>query len=78
MNPHRSGSTLEGASQPEGGRRDTPPSLPALTLLVHPDLSRTGDRVFLSDLARGRQVLLSRDKPSFGGLRQRLRDLGLL
>jgi two-component system nitrogen regulation response regulator GlnG len=65
MNLDRSGSTLEEASQPEGGRRDTPPSLPALTLLGHPDLSRTGDRVFLSDLARGRDVLLSRDKPSF-------------
>jgi two-component system nitrogen regulation response regulator GlnG len=65
MNPDRSGSTLQEASQPEGGRRGTPPSLPALTLLGHPDLSRTGDRVFLPDLARGRQVLLSRDAPSF-------------
>src|SRR5215207_8890178 len=66
MNLNGSGSTLQETSQSDGGRRDTPPpSMPALTLLGHPDLSRTGDRVFLSDLARGRDVLLSRDKPSF-------------
>jgi two-component system nitrogen regulation response regulator GlnG len=65
MHADRSGSTLQEASQPEGGRRGTAPSLPVLTLLGHPDLSRTGDRVFLPDLVRGRQVLLSRDTPSF-------------
>lgn len=61
----RSGSTLQETSQWEGGRRDTPISLPALTLLGHPDLSRTGERVFLSDLVRGRDVLLSRETPLF-------------
>jgi two-component system nitrogen regulation response regulator GlnG len=66
MNLDGSGSTLQETSQSDGGRRDTPPpAMPTLTLLGHPDLSRTGDRVFLSDLARGRDVLLSRDKPSF-------------
>ncbi len=66
MDFDRRGSTLE-ATRPEGGRRDAPPTLPALTLLGHPDLSRTGDRVFLPDLLRGRQVLLSRKTPLFAG-----------
>ncbi|MES1241890.1 MAG: sigma 54-interacting transcriptional regulator [Acidobacteriota bacterium] len=61
----RSGSTVQEALQPEGGRLGAPPSLPALTLLGHPDLSRTGERVFLPDLARGRDVLLSRERPLF-------------
>ena len=61
----RSGSTLQETSQWEGERRDTPLSLPALTLLGHPDLSRTGERVFLTDLVRGRDVHLSRETPLF-------------
>ena len=61
----RSGSTLQEALHPAGGRRDSPLSLAALTLLGHPDLSRTGERIFLSDLIRGRDVLLSRDTPLF-------------
>ncbi|HEX3128197.1 MAG TPA: sigma 54-interacting transcriptional regulator [Thermoanaerobaculia bacterium] len=61
----RSGSTLQEALHPADGRRDSPLSLPALTLLGHPDLSRTGERVFLSDLIRGRDVLLSRETPLF-------------
>jgi two-component system nitrogen regulation response regulator GlnG len=65
MDFDRRGSTLAETTRTEGSRPETPPLLLALTVLGHPDLSRTGDRVFLPDLARGRQVLLSRETPLF-------------
>jgi two-component system nitrogen regulation response regulator GlnG len=68
MEPTSDGTTLDplAADRPraEGDREGLPP-LPALTVLGHPDLSRIGDRVFLGELARGREVLLSRREPRF-------------
>ena len=40
-------------------------ALPVLTVLGHADLSRVGDRVFLGELARGREARLSRQEPRF-------------
>jgi two-component system nitrogen regulation response regulator GlnG len=58
------GTTLDppspGAAAP--GRAEAPPLL-ALTVLAHPDLDRIGDRVFLGELARGREARLSRQEP---------------
>ncbi len=41
------------------------PSLPALTVLGHPDLGRIGGRVLLGELAGGREALLARHQPRF-------------
>jgi two-component system, NtrC family, nitrogen regulation response regulator GlnG len=45
-----------------GGDREL---LPALTIVYHPDVGRVGERVFLSDLAAGRAVAVSRKEPLF-------------
>jgi two-component system, NtrC family, nitrogen regulation response regulator GlnG len=39
--------------------------VPALTILYHPDLSRVGECVRLSELPRGREALISRSAPHF-------------
>jgi hypothetical protein len=68
MEPASDGTTLDqpGADGPRAaGDRDGLPPLLALTVLGHPDLSRIGDRVFLGELARGREALLSRREPRF-------------
>jgi len=56
--------TVDGtlAARPD---RERFPSLPALTILGHPDLARLGDRVFLDELARGHEAFLSRSLPLF-------------
>jgi two-component system nitrogen regulation response regulator GlnG len=62
------GTTLDpsaGATGDRGRERPPSPSLPALTVLAHPDLGRIGERVFLSELVRGRHALLSRQEPRF-------------
>jgi two-component system nitrogen regulation response regulator GlnG len=60
------GTTLDRQDGPRAaGERESLPPLPALTILGHPDLSRIGDRVFLGELARGREALLSRREPRF-------------
>ncbi len=61
------GTTLDFAStmSPETPERENLPPLPALTILSHPDLARIGDRVFLGELVRGREALLSRQEPRF-------------
>lgn len=43
--------------------------VPALTVLSHPDLSRVGDRVVLTDLLGGKAVELSRKTPLFAPVR---------
>jgi two-component system nitrogen regulation response regulator GlnG len=62
------GTTLDQAGA-DGARaaadRDGLSPLPALTVLGHPDLARVGDRVFLGELARGREAMLSRKEPRF-------------
>jgi two-component system nitrogen regulation response regulator GlnG len=65
MKRNWSASTLEGVLPPESRRQELPSNLPALTVLGHPDLSRIGDRAFLTALARGREAWVSRDRPSF-------------
>ena len=67
MTPPVSGTTLDLAStvSPEKRERESLPPLPALTVLSHPDLARIGDRVFLGELVRGREALLSRQEPRF-------------
>ncbi len=68
MDPRGSGTTA-GASTIEATRAERsghgPTLLPALTVLTHPVLSRIGERAFLADLARGREVSLSRNEPRF-------------
>lgn len=63
------GSTTERSQtrkvQPTGRRRRDPVTVPALTILCHPDLGRIGDRVLLNELLTGRQALLSRRHPEF-------------
>jgi two-component system, NtrC family, nitrogen regulation response regulator GlnG len=39
--------------------------VPALTILYHPDLSRIGECVRLTELVRGREALISRSAPDF-------------
>lgn len=51
---------LTAAWQPLGEVR-----VPGLTLLYHPDLNRVGERVALTTLASGQEVLLSRLEPYF-------------
>ena len=67
MPPPPSGTTLDLATNvsPEMRERESLPPIPALTILSHPDLSRIGDRVFLGELVRGRDALLSRQEPRF-------------
>ena len=56
-------STVDAASsQREAGARQ---ALPVLTVLGHADLSRVGERLFLGELARGREARLSRQEPRF-------------
>src|SRR5688572_19966681 len=55
------------SSGPETERSGDRPRLPVLTVLSHADLSRVGDRALLSELLRGREVLLSREQPRFAG-----------
>ena len=43
----------------------SPATVPALTILCHPEVGRIGDRVLLSELLTGRQALLSRRHPDF-------------
>ncbi len=50
------------SSEREAGARQ---ALPVLTVLGHADLSRVGERVFLGELARGREARLSRQEPRF-------------
>jgi two-component system, NtrC family, nitrogen regulation response regulator GlnG len=71
MTPPGGGTTLDrtSAALPETPERESRPPLPALTVLSHPDLSRIGDRVFLGELARGRELLLSRQEPRFAAPR---------
>jgi two-component system nitrogen regulation response regulator GlnG len=59
------GTTLDFTTtvSPEARERESLPPLPALTVLSHPDLARIGDRVFLGELVRGREALLSRQEP---------------
>jgi two-component system nitrogen regulation response regulator GlnG len=45
--------------------RHAPVTLPALTILCHPQLERVGERALLSELAAGRPALLSRQEPAF-------------
>src|SRR5689334_5052982 len=49
-------STLEATRDERRGQGPT--LLPTLTVLTHPDLHRIGERAFLVDLARGREVSL--------------------
>jgi two-component system nitrogen regulation response regulator GlnG len=52
--------------------------VPALTVVWHPDLERVGERVLLPQLARGRDVRISRLEPDFAAPRAgRPRSLGL-
>jgi two-component system nitrogen regulation response regulator GlnG len=68
MSIERGGTTLDlptGAA-PRGERETgARQALPALTVLGHADLSRVGDRAFLSELVRGKDALLSRQEPRF-------------
>lgn len=43
----------------------TPRRVPALTILMHPDPQRVGDRVLLGELAGGRAARLARAEPRF-------------
>ena len=54
------------ALQPVGRRRDV--SVPSLTLLCHPDMSRIGEISSLPELTRGAQVQVSRLEPLFSAL----------
>lgn len=47
-----------------------PLSVPALTILCHPDLGRIGDRALLYGLKSGRSVQVSRIKPAFSAVGQ--------
>ncbi len=60
------GSTLTRIEQERrsGSGRPTV-SLPALTVLYHPDLRRVGDRVVLSELASGLDAEIGRQRPQF-------------
>jgi len=71
MNPPAGGTTLDSVKpgSPEPPERESLPPLPALTVLSHPDLARIGDRVFLGELVRGRELLLSRQEPRFAAPR---------
>jgi two-component system nitrogen regulation response regulator GlnG len=71
-----------------GGRRQSPERrgrsrlrVPLLTVLFHPDVSRVGDRLWLSRLTSGGVVEVSRLAPSFtapeGSARRALEDLHL-
>ncbi|MCG8462523.1 MAG: sigma 54-interacting transcriptional regulator [Holophagales bacterium] len=75
--------SLDETTLPSGAaaRRPSPelgagPSVPALTVLFHPDSARIGDRALLRPLLRGHPAALSRREPLFGcGARQE-RPLG--
>jgi two-component system nitrogen regulation response regulator GlnG len=69
MPPPPSGTTLDFTTTVSPEARESLPPLPALTVLSHPDLSRIGDRVFLGELVRGREALLSRQEPRFSAPR---------
>ncbi|HKV11558.1 MAG TPA: sigma 54-interacting transcriptional regulator [Thermoanaerobaculia bacterium] len=42
-----------------------PETLPALTILYHPDVRRVGERAVLGEIALGREALVSRHQPEF-------------
>jgi two-component system nitrogen regulation response regulator GlnG len=72
MNPAGGGTTLDAAGTGSPHVADDRAGLPlltALTVLAHPDPARIGDRVFLGELARGREALLSRQEPRFSAPR---------
>ena len=41
-------------------------TVPALTLLYHPDVQRVGERAVLGEIGLGREALVSRHQPEFG------------
>ncbi len=60
------GSTLTQAERERRhGSRRPPISLPALTVLYHPNLHRVGERVVLSELASGLDAEIGRQRPQF-------------
>jgi two-component system nitrogen regulation response regulator GlnG len=65
MHPDASTVGLSGTGKGAGTRGEGTPSapLPALTVLHHPDPRRVGDRVFLSEIALGREAAVSRNAP---------------
>ena len=68
MTPPSGGTTARAstiAATKAGRHGHGPTLLPTLTVLAHPVLARTGEWAFLPDLARGREVSLSRNEPRF-------------
>jgi two-component system nitrogen regulation response regulator GlnG len=66
MNTRSDGSTVGMTGIGGFGERSEERStlrLPTLSILYHPDLRRIGARAFLSELAIGREVLVSRNEP---------------
>jgi two-component system nitrogen regulation response regulator GlnG len=62
-------------TQPDGESPGPPPprhptTVPALTIVYHPELRRIGDRVILGELATGREARISRAAPRFAPPRQ--------
>jgi DNA-binding NtrC family response regulator len=53
------------AAQQGAGPEDVDPSVPALSVLYHPDLERIGERALLRQLLHGGSVTLSRREPLF-------------
>ncbi|MEM7585464.1 MAG: sigma 54-interacting transcriptional regulator [Acidobacteriota bacterium] len=59
------GSTLTRVEQERRRGSGLPVSLPALTIIYHPDLRRVGERAVLSELASGLGAELGRQQPRF-------------
>ncbi|MCP3064820.1 sigma-54 dependent transcriptional regulator [Myxococcus sp. K38C18041901] len=51
--------------QPRDGALGAPGIVPALTLISHPKIQRSGERVLLRELKAGRELALSRTEPGF-------------
>jgi two-component system nitrogen regulation response regulator GlnG len=67
MHPDASTAGLSGAGSRTGANGERAPSaiLPALSVLHHPDPRRVGDRVLLSEIARGGEAQVGRNAPEF-------------
>jgi two-component system nitrogen regulation response regulator GlnG len=67
MHPDASTVGLSGTGNGKSADGGKPPSmiLPALSVLHHPDPRRVGDRVLLSEIARGGEAQVGRNAPEF-------------
>jgi len=62
--------TQPGGESPVTAAPRHPTTVPALTIVYHPELRRIGDRVILGELATGREARISRTAPRFAPPRQ--------